>query len=493
MKTSINKKLFYTISCLIILVIFFIWISNTLILDKYYLAEKKQSLITIYNTINRYYESDSDGTNLENELEKLDASKNIDIVLRNGSDITVYTTSKDFSRNKMLLLDNNVFIEFKYSMMEDNLEDGLNYGIKVLTDSKLGKEFINLFGKLNNGFLIFIRTPIESISESVSISNRFLIFVGIISIIIGSIGVLFISKHLTKPIKELDNIAQKISNLDFSQKYTVTTHDEIGTLGESINCLSDNLEKTIQDLKEANIELEKDIEKTSKISEMRNQFISDVSHELKTPIALIQGYAEGLVDNVITSEEDKKYYAEVILDEANKMSELTKDLLDLSKLEYGQNQLHIESFNITEMIRDFLRKNEVLFSEKEISVEFNEDKDIFVNGDVFRIEQVLTNYLTNAIKNVDENKKIRISIKQNEKTVRVCVFNSCAPLSEENKLRIWNRFYKIDSSRNRANGGTGLGLAVVKAIMAQHHTSCGVENVDNGVEFYFDLNLQNQN
>ncbi|MBQ9267653.1 MAG: HAMP domain-containing protein [Clostridia bacterium] len=485
-KTSINKKLFYSINCLIILVIFFIWIINTLILRRYYFLEKKQSLVKIFDTINTYCTSENVNANLEQKLETLDSSKNIDIVIRNGMDVTIYTTSKDFSRNRMLF-PNNEGAEFKEESIEDKFKSGENYGIEVLSDARLEKDFINLFGKLDNGYLVFIRSPIESIEESVSISNRFLIFIGLLSIVISSICAFIISRHLTRPLTELDTIAQKMSNLDFSQKYTVTTRDEIGTLGISINRLSDNLEKTIQDLKETNMELEKDIEETSKISEMRSQFVSDVSHELKTPIALIQGYAEGLVDNVISSDEDKKYYAEVILDEANKMSELTKDLLDLSKLEYGKNELHIEEFDITEMVQTFLKKNDILFTEKDISVDFQPEKELLVSGDVFRIEQVLTNYITNAIKNVDENKKIKVSITEKDNLVRVGVFNTGVQLSDEDRMRIWKRFYKLDISRSREQGGTGLGLSVVKAIMTQHHTACGVDNVDGGVEFWFEL------
>ncbi len=488
MKTSINKKLFYTFACLIIFIICFIWILNTLILDKYYISEKQSSLISIYNTINTYY---AGSTNLKEDLEyklgKLDAIQNVDIVIKNGSDLTIYTTSKDFSRNKMYLLRNKSLIEFNAEKINEISKSGKNYDINIISDSNVGTEFINLFGRLNNGFLILIRTPVESITESVKISNRFLIFIGIISILISSIAVLLISRHFTKPLTELNVIANNMANLDFSKKYKITTRDEIGNLGESINCLSNNLEKTIKDLKAANIELEKDIEETSKISEMRSKFVSDVSHELKTPIALIQGYAEGLLDNVASSDEDRKYYASVILDEANKMSTLTKDLLDLSKLEYGQNELQIETFDITEMIKTFLKKNEPLFLEKDIKPVFECNKEFLVTGDVFRIEQVLTNYVTNALKNVDDKKQIHISIVESKKYVRIIVFNSGAQISDEDKLRIWNRFYKVDTSRNRANGGTGLGLSVVKAIMSQHHTSCGVENTPDGVEFYFEL------
>ena len=227
-----------------------------------------------------------------------------------------------------------------------------------------------------------------------------------------------------------------MANLDFSKKYEVITNDEIGTLGTSINKLSDKLEKTIQNLKEANIDLEKDVEEKSKLNEMRSQFISDVSHELKTPIALIQGYAEGLVDGIVTDEESKKYYCEVILDETNKMSNLTKDLLDLSRLEYGSNELKKEIFNITDLVSSTLKKNELLFNEKNINCEFKYKKEIKVYADINRIEQVLTNYISNALKHISDKRIIKCTINETNSKVKVSLYNSGKHISEEDLPRL---------------------------------------------------------
>ena len=255
--------------------------------------------------------------------------------------------------------------------------------------------------------------------------------------------------------------------------------------------MSDKLEKTINQLKEANIELEKDIEHKSRIDEMRKQFISDVSHELKTPIALIQGYAEGLQENVITDEESRKFYVEVILDEANKMDKLVKQLLELMKLEYGKREFNNIKFDMTELIREVIRKTSVMLEGQNIKVKFEAKEPVYVYADEFYIEQVITNYVTNAIKHVEERNKdilieIRIEKRENGKA-RIYVYNTGTPISEENQNRIWNRFYKIDTSRNREKGGTGIGLSLVKAIMNNYKNAYGVYNRDNGVEFYFDL------
>ncbi len=290
--------------------------------------------------------------------------------------------------------------------------------------------------------------------------------------------------------------AKKMSNLDFSQKYRITdAGDEINNLGKSINAMSEKLEKTIKQLRKTNLELERDIEEKSKIDEMRKSFISDVSHELKTPIALIQGYSEGLLENVNSDEESRKFYAEVIQDETNKMDKLVKQLLELMKLEYGKREFNDAKFNIVELEKEVVRKSKVMLEEKEIKVEFETPEEVNVIADDFYIEQVISNYLTNAIKNIKEvnNKKIikiENSVNVEQGKVRIKVFNTGDNIPEEHMQKIWNRFYKIDESRNRTDGGTGIGLSFVKAVMNNYQNSYGVINKDDGVEFYFELELK---
>ena len=306
---------------------------------------------------------------------------------------------------------------------------------------------------------------------------------------------LFISRKFTAPILELNDIAKKMSNLDFSQKYEPKdTDDEINTLGTSINAMSDKLEKTINQLTVNNTELEKDIERKSKIDEMRKQFISDVSHELKTPIALIQGYAEGLVENVNADDESRNFYANVILDEANKMDRLVKQLLELMKLEYGKREFNNEIFDVVELIKEVIRKCNVMLEEDNVKVYFDCDKVIMANADAFYIEQIITNYLTNAIKyskEVDGERRIDVNLILNTENnkIRVSVFNTGDNIDERELQKIWGRFYKLDSSRNREKGGTGIGLAFVKAIMNNYKNEYGAVNKPNGIEFFFELDM----
>ena len=489
--SSVKVKLFLTLSTTVLLIILFLIIVNNFALEKFYLYKKQNTLKSVYESLNDYYKTPGQDNDLQTELEKLSIKNNFDILIKDNNGINLYTTNKNFST---VIGSINDILDKVQGGKE--LESNDNFTIKKQRDSKNGLSYMMLSGKLENGYFLYIRIPLNSIQDSVSISNNFLLMMAGFTILIASIMVTIVSKKFTEPILELNNIAKKMSNLDFSQKYKVTNaRDEINDLGRSINTMSDKLERTIKQLRNSNIELERDIEEKSKIDEMRKTFISDVSHELKTPIALIQGYSEGLLENVNNDEESRKFYAEVILDETNKMDKLVKQLLELMKLEYGKREFNNKEFNIVELEKEVIRKTNVMIEEKQAEIKFDENEDIRGFADDFYIEQVLTNYLTNAIKNVKEmygEKYIKISNEINKEEQKVCikVFNTGEQISEENLNRIWNRFYKADESRHREDGGTGIGLAFVKAIMSNYDNKYGVKNLENGVEFYFELDMR---
>ncbi len=489
---SVRVKLFLTLSIIIIGIILFLILLNNFVFGQFYLYSKRNALKSVYQTVNDYYNNGEIG-DLSNELEQVAVKNNFDILIRNDQNVNVYTSNKDFLSTYGEM--NEMTSRFNTGAGEV-IEENNNFIISRIKDTKNGLTYILLAATLDNGYLLYIRIPITSIQESVKISNNFLYLIAGFAILIAAVMVSYVSRKFTEPILELNSIAKKMANLDFSHKYRTTdADDEINNLGKSINLMSDKLERTIKQLRATNIELEKDIEEKSKLDEMRKSFISDVSHELKTPIALIQGYSEGLLENVNTDPESRKFYAEVILDETNKMDKLVKELLELMKLEYGKREFTDTTFNIVEVEKEVIRKSQVMLDENQVEIKLETPDEINVVADDFYIEQVVTNYFTNAIKHVEEvnGKKIIkienvVDVEKNK--VRVKVFNTGKQIPEEHLNRIWNRFYKVDASRNRKDGGTGIGLAFVKAIMSNYGNSYGVVNKEDGVEFYFELELK---
>lgn len=493
---SVRTKLFLSLCIIVLAIIASLILLNNFVLRKFYEYSKEKQLEEVYTTINDYYNEESEEKNLSDELDKIAINNNFDILIRSNENVSVYSSNKDFysAIGEMIV---SILREEKNQL--DVIEKNEKFTISKYKDSKNGIDYIMLVASLDNSYHLYIRMPVTAIDESVKISNEFLYIIAIFVIIIGGTVLSVVSQRFSEPIVELNQIAQKMANLDFSQKYKSSyANDEIDMLGNSINVLSEKLERTIKQLKNSNSELERDIEEKSQIDEMRKSFISDVSHELKTPIALIQGYSEGLIENVNSDEESRKFYAEVIQDEASKMDRLVKRLLELMKLEYGRMEFNNKEFNIIELENEILRKSKVMMEKENVKLEMDikQDENIQVYADDFYIDQVLTNFITNAIKystEINGEKVVKIENQIIGNKVRVKIFNTFEQFKEEDMSRIWNRFYKIDESRNRDKGGSGIGLALVKAIMNNYGNKYGVRNTAGGVEFFFELDLAQKN
>ena len=347
-----------------------------------------------------------------------------------------------------------------------------------------------MWGTFEDGSRFLIRSPIESIRESADISNRFLAIIGSLMVMICAVLIWYFSKKLTDPILELAALSERMANLDFEAKYTSGGKNEIGNLGDNFNKMSEKLESTISELKSANNSLMKDIEQKERLEQMRNDFLGNVSHELKTPIALIQGYAEGLKEGVSEDAQSREFYCDVIMDEASKMNQMVRNLLALNQLEFGNEEVEFERFDLTAVIRGILQSMEILAQQDEIQVIFRQDEPVYVWADEFKAEQVVRNYVSNAFHHAGLEKVIEVRIKKQDERARVTVFNTGTPIPEEDIGHIWDKFYKVDKAHTREYGGNGIGLSIVKAIMESFHQKYGVNNYDNGVEFWFELDVK---
>lgn len=371
------------------------------------------------------------------------------------------------------------------------LSETKDYQIVKVYDTRVGSFYLELLGVIDDTTWIYVRSNYQSMMESVAISNLFLAYIGIFVTILSILIMYAVSKSFTKPILELSEIATGMSNLNFDIKYHVNRNDEIGTLGNSINVLSEKLEETISELKTANNELQKDIEKRMQIDEMRTEFLSNVSHELKTPLALIQGYAEGLIENVNEDEESRKFYCEVITDEASKMNKMVKKLLSLNHIEFGENPLTFDRFDIVAIVKSVLSSTEILFQQRGAKIYFDEYEPIYVWADEYMVEEVVTNYVSNALNHVAGKNIVEVKLIKKDGLVRIAVFNSGETIPEEDLNKIWDKFYKVDKARTREYGGSGIGLSIVKAIMTSMNQDFGVINHETGVEFWFELDCKN--
>ena len=377
------------------------------------------------------------------------------------------------------------FIGNKNIKKKDILYKSDNYTI-ILHNTQQNSSFIEGFGYCSdNQTIVIMSTPVAGLKESVNISNKFLIYVAVIGFIITVIITFLITKMITSPILQLAEISNKMGKLDFTARYMGKRSDEIQTLGQNMNYMSDRLKKAISKLQEANEVLKEDIKRKEAIDEMRKDFIANVSHELKTPIALIQGYAEGLNEGLCEDEESRKYYTEVIMDESEKMNKMVKQLLTLSSLESGNSILHKENFNMTSLTDSVLSSISILIGEKNVTVDFDTSRDVFLYADEFKIEEVVTNYISNAIHHVNDNGTIKIYVSEDEGNVYFSVYNTGNQIPEKDLANVWEKFFKVDKAHSRSYGGSGIGLSIVKAIVEAHGGVVKVANKSDGVEFGF--------
>ncbi len=516
MRRSISVKLTVIVSMLLALMIILSWVANRTWLKDYYQHKKVNLLSEAYDKVNLAVgkkELSSFDSDLINTFERTEASYNVSVYViseiktnvfgRTGL-YYIYPIQVDMNESgKIDIVRNDKYKRITAALQryvfgalfgQDNAVQYLDtrkdkYDVYKYFDAEVDTSYIDLVGYLDNGFVVFIRASFENIAESSDISSNFMAIVGILILLAGIIATVFISRSMTRPILQLAEISDKMAGLDFETKYKGKRKDEIGKLGDSINTLSDRLEDTITELKTANIELERDIAHKIEIDEMRKEFLSNVSHELKTPIALIQGYAEGLQDNINDDDaESRNFYCDVIIDESRKMNNMVKKLLSLNEIEFGSNKLDLERFDIVELVRSVSSSMELIAKSAEVNIVFNEHEPVYVMADESMIEEVVTNYLSNAIHYAEGQKIVDITFKEVEnKKIRISVFNTGNNISDEDMENIWVKFYKADKARTREYGGNGIGLSIVKAIMDQHNEKYGVQNHTAGVEFWFEL------
>lgn len=496
MKNSIRLKLTLMLVSLMSVCILLAWLISNYFMKDYLTIELKNSMTdTFYELDSLFSKGTVDDEIVKENFPKVYA-KSDTVILVVTPEGTMYTNTNEGSKMRdSLLTIGNLMSETQPSeemgwqlKTDSDLVIGAGqYIIQKNHDNRLDSNFYDLVGKLSNGSVVAIRSSIKRVDESAKVAMRLFGIVGIIITILGSVAMFFVGNTFAKPIHNMAVIAKRMSDLDFNAKAIENRNDEIGELGKSMNNMSCRLEETISELKTANNELRKDIEKKTQIDEMRKEFLSHVSHELKTPIALIQGYAEGLQENINDDPENRDFYCEVIIDEADKMNVMVKKLLALNEIEFGNDNISFERFDLSEMINNIIASSDILINQKNIHVINDIETPMFAWADEFKMEEVISNYITNAIHYTDENGQIKIWAEVIDSEIKISVYNSGSNIPEGDIDKIWIKFYKVDKARTREYGGSGIGLSIVAATMEAHGKDYGAYNVEDGVVFYINL------
>ena len=507
-RKSLTAKIIVVFSLILVAVVALNIIINGLLLQKVYSAKKFDAMEDLYLQLNESY---ANGFNSEmvvdivkNTLSKENLrvfifDKNNRLIIDslplshaeeysfNENEPKSKSSKFDDNRNKFFRFKQHELFMFDINIKEEHIINAGNNFLLFFFESfdNLEEKNIYLRGYLPGEYKVLIQMPFASISEAVYISNILLLIVGIAMLLIGVLVVSITARGIAKPVKELSSIAKSMQELNFSSKYISNRKDEIGSLGESINSLSEKLENTINELFEKNAKLQEDIELKSKIDKMRKDFIANASHELKTPVALIQGYAEGLRDNVVIDEENKKLYTNVIIEETERMNHIIHQMLDLMEIDGKEEILNGHKFSLSDVVEDAINSFDVVLKNRNINLIYEHDGNIDVFGDYLKIHQAITNYISNAINHVDDEKIIKVKVKNLGDKAEVSVYNKGVCIPCEDLDNIWEKFYKVDKAHTREYGGSGIGLSIVKSVIELHNGEYGVRNHSDGVEFYF--------
>ena len=481
MKHSIKRQMTIVFSGLIIFILVMTVAVYSKFLQEYYLLHKQQDLMEVHDTVG--FAMEKGRLTEEDRVWKEMERTNISMLVLDREQV-IFAPRGD---KEQLISQLRGYLFNQNQEYGEILEKGDGYEIRKTRDMAVGMDYLEMWGTYPNGSTFLLRSPLDSIWESSALANKLLIYIGIAALVLGGMLVSLFARKITEPITELSTLSRRMSELDFDARYTRGGEDEIGILGNNFNLMSERLEKTISELKQANNELLKDIEQKEKMEDMRNEFLGNVSHELKTPLALIQGYAEGLKEGISDDPESREFYCDVIMDEASKMNRMVKNLLTLNQLEFGNEKVEFERFDVSGLVQGVIQSCESLIQQANAKVEFIGESPVYAWADEFKTEQVIRNYLTNAIHHVDHERRIEVKVISRGDKVRVSVFNSGKPIPREDLDKLWDKFYKVDKAHTREYGGNGIGLSIVKAIMESFHQKYGVRNFDNGVEFWFEL------
>lgn len=452
-----------------ILLFVILWIMEVVLLQNYYSIMKKIEVEKIVKNIEKYYGSDSYDVYLDS------------VAYKNSSTIYIFDMNGEikYSSNNMSELDmSNLTIRkgiVKIQDIKDKILENSNSKISFTLKLDRFKSNAYVYGERIVGtdeYIVMI-TPIEPIDSTIKVLKSQLTYITIISLVISSVISIFISKRLSRPIKNINETAKKLANGNYDITFKKAGYKEIDDLVDTLNLATSQLAKT---------------------DKIKKELIANVSHDLRTPLTMIKAYSEMIRDISGDDKEKREEHLKIIIDETDRLTELVNDMMDLSKIQSGIMKLNTQSFELINVINNMVKKFNNIKDSNNCIVKIEAPEQVFVLADKSKIQQVLYNLISNAInhsgnKEKDNLKEIKIKVINLGKKVRIQIIDNGVGIEKEDLIHIWDRYYKANNSFKRESTGTGLGLSIVKNILTIHNVDYGVESkVGIGTNFWFELN-----
>lgn len=466
-RVSIKWKIFSYMLGFCALLLLILWIFQTVLLDTFYRKIKLAEIEKNANSIAKNINDESTISNLINSICE-ENGYYIEII---DEDIQQYISSGDKKsrlrmeeRERLLSnIKNGEYIEYLVDEPENNM------GFKEEVPKKNHQmQSIVYLKKVTNTKVILINAMISPVDATVTTLRYQLYYITVIMILLSVILAIIISKRVSKPIERLNTSAKSLAKGDYNIEFSDTVYKEIGELSDTLNIAAKEL---------------------NKVEKYRRELMGNISHDLRTPLSLIYGYAEVMQDfpKEITQEQ-----TQTIMDETQRLSSLVNDVFHISNLESGILKLNISTFNFTKSIKEKTEGIKEFVKKDGYNIIFNYDKEVIVKGDEIKlINQVYYNLLINAINYTGNDKVVIVNQLIDGDNVIIEVKDSGEGITKDNLTYIWDRYYKVDKTHKRAVTGTGLGLSIVKKIIDLHHGKYGVDSkVNIGSRFWFSVKIE---
>lgn len=471
------------LSVVVLLIVFIgaLLLSNSVFLERYYIYQTREAFQNAYDSVYKAYHDYPD--DLLYLIRSLNSENGYKYILVDRSNAVILSSAPEFKENSRLELP-----RYQREYIDHNRK-ALNKGEILygpLVDENKGQSFVQHIGKLKKDEYLVISQPLAQLSENARIANSFFLMIGVAMLSVSVLVTYFMSKRLVRPILDITFIAQRIADLDFTLRYQGNSEDEVGILGESINTISKKLDSTISDLKLTNEQLNKEMQ-------LQKRFLASVSHEFKTPVGLIRGYGETLEHGMVNSPTEQKEISGIIIKEADRLNRLVNDIILLMRMESGAFKMKMQKIDLVPIMQETLDKFSMIASKKQVKLtkDIPESLPVFVDGE--RIIQVLDNLFSNSLRHVNNKGEIKFEAIIIHDIIRIELMNTGTKIPENHLGHLFEPFYRVEESRSRKSGGSGLGLSIVKGIITAHKGDCGVKNIDNGVIFWFTLPISKDN
>ncbi len=454
---SLILKIFLYLSIFALIILILIWIFQIFLLNKFYEYYKTRELTNTINLIKNNYNTDE----FFNTLEKVAYRTDLCIEITSGNE-TIYS---DIQNNKGCINFNQNSKVLKRKV--DFINSQKDY-FKLRIINPTFNNMTLLYGiKLNNTDYIFVNTSIEPLDGTVNILKNQLISVTIIILILTIIIAYFLSKSLSKPILKLKKSAKALSNGNYDVDFNVESDiDEIKELGTSLEYAKDVLKKT---------------------DELRRDLLSNVSHDLKTPLTMIKAYAE-MERDFPSTKEKRENNMSIVIEEVDRLNLLVNDILELSKLESNIQKLNLEEFDLTKLINNIVNHFKIFSYTKNYEFIFDFKEELIIKADKQKLEQVIYNLIGNAINYTGSDNKVYINLVLDKKNIRVEIKDTGKGIKEDELDKVWDKYYKSEKKHKRNTIGTGIGLSIVKNIFILHNFKYGIiSKVNKGSTFWFEI------